>query len=527
MKLSRRSMLLASAAAPLTTIISTNHAFAGTGRILIHTERHRGAIDKNIFGNFIEHLGRCITGGIMDEGNPLSDAKGYRRDVMTAVKDLHVPLLRWPGGNFSSNYNWRDGIGPVKQRPPRLDMAWGAIEDNHFGTHEFLDYCAQINTEPYICFNLGTGTWAEAQQWLEYVNGTSDTEITRLRKKNGRQEPWKVKYWGLGNEMDGYWQMGHRSASDYAAYALEAAKLAKLTDPDVKLIAAGASNFRPGSDWIGWNRTVLESLKDYADYIALHLYVGNADNDYAEFMASPVEMDQKIEILEGLITAAMSTRIDRLTGAAQRDGRKMYIALDEYNVWYRARGASQRGRRILEEHYNLEDALVIAGFLNSIINHADTVKMANMAQLVNVIAPIFTNDKGLFLQTIYFPLQLFTQYVKGNSLELLVNSPTYNTKRFDNVPYVDASASIDGNDLVINVVNRHRTEAMDVSITLEDKSFSGTATVAEVNGPDIKSMNDFGSTPVATRNSSVAVSGDTLKHSFAPHSYTQIRVRLA
>ena len=523
MKLSRRSILAASAAAPF---ISTR-ALGATGRILVHSERHRGAIDKNIFGNFIEHLGRCITGGILDEGNPLSDAKGYRRDVMTAVKDLSVPLLRWPGGNFSSNYNWRDGIGPVSQRPPRLDMAWGAIEDNHFGTHEFLDYCAQINTDPYICFNLGTGSWAEAQQWLEYVNGTSDTEITRLRKKNGREQPWKVTYWGLGNEMDGYWQMGHRSASDYGAYALEAAKLAKLTDPDVKLIAAGASNFRPGSDWIGWNRTVLEYLKDYADYIALHLYVGNPDNDYADFMASAVEMDQKIEILEGLITAAMSTRIDRLTGAPQRDGRKMYIALDEYNVWYRNRGPSQRGRRILEEQYNLEDALVIAGFLNSIINHADTVKMANMAQLVNVIAPIFTNEKGLFLQTIFYPLQLFTKNVKGNSLELLVNGPTYNCRRFDNVPYIDASGSIDGNDLVINVVNRHRTEAMEVTIGLEDKRFDGGISVSEVNGPDIKSRNDFGSTTVATRNSNAGASGNSVVHSFAPHSYTQIRARLA
>jgi alpha-N-arabinofuranosidase len=520
-------MLKATTAATFTAPLLGNYAFAGTGRILIHTERHRGAIDKNIFGNFIEHLGRCITGGILDEGNPLSDAKGYRRDVMSAVKDLAVPLIRWPGGNFVSNYNWRDGIGPVKQRPPRLEMAWGTIEDNHFGTHEFLDWVEQVGAEPYICFNLGTGTWSEAQQWLEYVNGDQDTEVTRLRKKNGREKPWKVTYWGLGNEMDGYWQMGHRSASEYSAFALETAKLAKLTDPSIKLIAAGASNFRPGSDWIAWNRVVLDSLKDYADYIALHLYVGNAANDYPDFVASAVEMDQKIEILEGLIEAAMSQRTDRLTGAPMRDGKKMYIALDEYNVWYRARGNTQRGRRILEEQYNLEDALVVAGFLNSLVNHADTVKMANMAQLVNVIAPIFTNEKGLFLQTIYYPLQLFSRNVKGNSLELLVNSPTYNTRRFDNVPYIDASASIDGNDLVINVVNRHLTESMDVSVVIEDKTLTGTASVSEVNGPDIKSQNAFGTTLVATRNSTINVSGDTLRHSFAPHSYTQIRARLA
>lgn len=517
-------MLAASAAAPF---LSPGAASAASATIQIHSGRHRGEIDRKIFGNFIEHLGRCITGGIFDEGSQLSDGQGFRKDVMTAVKEMDVPFLRWPGGNFASNYNWMDGIGPRDKRPARLEMAWGTVEDNRFGTHEFMDYVEKVGAEPYICLNLGTGTWVEAQQWIEYVNGTQNTAVVQMRKKNGRDKPWKVKYWGLGNEMDGYWQMGHRSASDYGAFALEAAKLAKLTDPDVQLIAAGASNFRPGSDWIGWNRTVLEYLKDYADYISLHIYVGNPTNDYADFVASPIEMDQKIETLAGLIDAAMSNRVERLTGAPNRDGKKIYIALDEWNVWYRARGAGQRGRRILEEHYNLEDALVVAGFLNSLVNHADVVKIANLAQLVNVIAPIFTNDKGLFLQTIYYPLQLFGRNVKGNSLELLVDSPSYKSKRFDKVPYLDASASLDGADLVINVVNRHESQAIDSVISLEDKNFAGAVSVAEVNGPDIKAENDFGKTLVSTRNSSVNASGASLAHNFAPHSYTQLRARLA
>jgi len=524
MRISRRSVLAASASAPF---IASNPALAAPARILLHSERHRGEIDKKIFGNFIEHLGRCITGGIFDEGSPLSDKEGFRKDVIGAVKDLNVPLLRWPGGNFSSNYNWRDGIGPRDKRPPRLEMAWGTTEDNRFGTHEFMDYIDQVGAEPYICLNLGTGTWSDAQQWIEYVNGSQDTEITRLRKKNGRDKPWKVKYWGLGNEMDGYWQMGHRSASDYAAFALEAAKLAKLTDPDVKLIAAGASNYRAGSDWIGWNRTVLESLRDYADYISIHLYVGNAANDYADFVASPIEMDQKIDILAGLINAAMAQRTDHVTGQPMRDNRKLYIAFDEWNVWYRARGDSQRGRRILEEHYNLEDALVVAGFLNSLVNHADVVKIANMAQLVNVIAPIFTNDKGLFLQTIYFPLQLFSRNVKGNSLEVLIDSPVYKSRRFDRVPYLDASASLDGADLVVNVVNRHQDQAIEAVIGLEDKSFAGAVSVAEVNGPDIKAQNDFGKMAVAARTSTANAGGNSLTYNFPPHSYTQLKARLA
>jgi alpha-N-arabinofuranosidase len=514
MEISRRTVLATAAAAPF--IMGAGEAGAAS-RIKINTTRTRGEIDRKIFGNFIEHLGRCIDGGIFEEGSPLSDKEGFRKDVMTAVRGLNVPMLRWPGGNFSSNYDWMDGIGPRDQRPRRLEMAWGTVETNRFGTHEFMDYVARVGTEPYICVNLGTGTWVEAQRWVEYVNSSQDTAVTRMRKKNGRQKPWNVTYWGLGNEMDGPWQMGHRTAEDYGKYALEAAKLMRLTDPSIKLIAAGASNFRPGADWIGWNKTVIDWLKDYADYISMHLYVGNPDNNYPEFLASSLDMDQRIETLAADIAKAM---------AGRTDGRKMHIAFDEYNVWYRARGNSQRGRQILEEHYNLEDALVIATMLNSLVNHADVVKIANMAQLVNVIAPIFTNDKGLFLQTIYYPLQLFAGNVKGNSLALAVDAPTYKSSKFDSVPYVDASASVNGDTLVLNVVNRHRDQPMTVALDLEDKRFTGAVSVAEVNGPDIKSENDFGKTLVQTTIRSIAASGNTFNHDLPPHSFTQVRATL-
>jgi alpha-N-arabinofuranosidase len=244
----------------------------------------------------------------------------------------------------------------------------------------------KLGTQPYICANLGTGTWNDAQQWVEYCNSAEDSAMTRLRRQNGRSEPWKVKFWGLGNEMDGPWQMGHRSAEDYGKFALEAAKLMKWTDPSVKLIAAGSSNLGPGSDWTAWNRTVLEYLRQHADYLSLHTYVGNSSGDFGDFMASSMELDRRTKTAEGIIDAALS---------GQPGNRKIYIAWDEWNVWYRARGNQQRGRRILEEHYNLEDALVVATFLNSFVNHAHIVKIANMAQLVNVIAPIFSNDKGI------------------------------------------------------------------------------------------------------------------------------------
>lgn len=486
-------------------------------RVKIDTERIIGDIDPNLYGNFVEHLGRCIEGGIFEERSKLSDPNGYRLDVLTAVKDLKVPQLRWPGGNFASNYHWRDGIGPRDSRPPRLEMAWGTVESNRFGTHEFLDYAAKVGTEPYLCINLGTGTWEEAQQWVEYTNSSEDTAMTRLRKQNGRQEPWKVKYWGLGNEMDGPWQMGHRSAEDYGKFALEAAKLMKWTDPSIKLVAAGSSHYAPGIDWVGWNRTVLDYLKTHVDYLSLHMYVGNRDNNYYEFLANSVDLDNRTKTAEGTINAALTTM--------PRD-KRIYIAWDEWNVWYRARGNKERGRRILEERYNLEDALVIATMLNSFVNHAHIVKMANMAQLVNVIAPIFTNETGLFLQTIYYPLQLFATHAKGKALDLFVDSPKYDSAKFGPVKYLDVSSALDGQTLTVNVVNRHKDQPMDIDITLTDRDFSGAVEIHEVNGPDIKAENDFGKTTVKTVTRSATSSGKTFRYRAAPHSFTLLKTRL-
>ena len=513
--LSRRTFAGSIAAAPFVARAQDGPVKA---RVKIDTERVIGEIDPMIYGNFAEHLGRCIEGGIFDEGNKLSDAKGFRKDVFEAAGKLNVTQLRWPGGNFSSNYNWKDGIGPRDKRPPRLEMAWGTIESNRFGTHEFLDYAEMMKTEPYVCVNLGTGSWTDAQQWVEYVNSAADTEMTRLRKQNGRANPWKVKYWGLGNEMDGPWQMGHRTADDYGKFALEAAKLMRWTDPNIKLVAAGSSHFGQGIDWIGWNRTVLDHLKNHVDYLAVHLYVGNRENDYYEFVSSSRDLDNRTKTTEGVIDAAMST---------QTTPRKIYIAWDEYNVWYRARGAQQRGRRILEEHYNLEDALVIATFLNSFINHAHIVKLANMAQLVNVIAPIFTNENGLFLQTIFYPLQLIANNCKGKALSLFVDSAKYDSKRFGPVPYLDSSASLDGSTLALSLVNRHKDQPMDVEFELQDKTFAGPVEISEVNGPDIKSENDFGKTTVQTVTRSATADGKKLRLRLPAHSYAMVKGRLA
>ena len=510
--MTRRIFNTALAAAPF---VARSFGSSSAARIKIDLDRKIGAIDRKIYGNFAEHLGRCIEGGIFDEGSKLSDSSGYRKDVMEAVKGLNVSLLRWPGGNFSSNYDWRDGIGPRDQRPARLEMAWGTVEDNRFGTHEFLTYCNLLGIEPYVCANFGNGTWQEAQQWVEYCNSSEATAMTKLRAKNGRDQPWKVTYWGLGNEMDGPWQMGHRSAEDYGKFALEGAKLMKWTDSSIKLIAAGSSNYSASADWLGWNRTVLDYLKHHVDYLSMHMYVGNSSNDYYEFLASSMVMDERTRMAEGIIRAAL---------AGEARTKKIYIAWDEWNVWYRARGeGKEHGRHILEEHYNLEDALVIATLLNSFVNNAHIVKIANMAQLVNVIAPIFASPAGLYLQTIYYPLALFAANTRGTALDVFVDSPTYKTKSFDSVPYLSVSAAQDGDRLVLNVVNRHRDEAIEAEIEAQDAHFSGTYEVSEVSGPDVKSENNFDASPVKTTRRTVSGNGGRLRMSFPPHSYTMVK----
>lgn len=510
MKITRRQFGAAAAAAL--------PAFSQTGslkaRVKIDTERTIGEVDPKIYGNFIEHLGRCIYGGVWEEGSPLSDSAGYRKDVIDGLKKLNVTLLRWPGGNFSSGYHWTDGIGPRDQRPERLEMAWHATESNRFGTHEFLDYTEKLGIEPYICVNLGTGTWDEAQRWVEYCNLNGETEMVRMRRRNGREKPWKVTYWGLGNEMDGPWQMGHRSAEDYGKYALEAAKLMKWTDPSIRLIAAGSSNY--GADWVGWNRTVLDYLKNHIDYLSLHLYVGNRDNDYYDFVANSIQLTDKIKVAEGLIRAA----------TAQDPRKKIYIAWDEWNVWYRERGEKQSGRRILEERYNLEDAVVVATFLNSFLNNAHIVKIANMAQLVNVIAPMFTNEKGLFFQTIFYPLALVATNCKGAALDVFVDCPSYKTKRYDKVPYVDASATKDGDRLVLNLVNRHLDQPLEASVECEDRKLSGPVEASVVNGANIKDENDFGGTKVSTAQAAAELRDGRVVVRLPAHSFTQVQLRV-
>lgn len=505
---------------------------AQNARIKIDLDRTIGEVNENIYGNFVEHLGRCVYGGIYDPDSPHADEDGFRKDVMEAAKGLNIPLVRYPGGNFVSNYNWKDGVGP--DRVPRLELAWDRLESNEMGTNEFMQWARKMDTEPFFSVNLGTGTILEAQQWVEYTNVKEGPYYAELRKKHGFEEPWKVIYWSLGNEMDGYWQMGHLNAGDYTNKAREAGKLMRLTSPEIKLIAAGSSNYRPDANPDLWNRTVLEGLKDYIDYIALHIYVGNPQDNYYNFVATPLVVEERTKIVEGMINEVMQRTLRR-----NHTQDPIYIAWDEYNVWYRARtGAHMVGETALEERYNLEDALVIGGMLNAFVRNAHIVKMANMAQLVNVIGPIFTNKDDLFKQTIYYPMEMFAKNMHGTSLDVFVECESYDTDRFylglgetttqlSDVPYLDVAATHKNGEVMITVINRHKDASIKTDIITQSGEFAGALEVYEVNGPDIKSENDFGKTTVKTlKKSDLKAQGTSVTYDFPPHSITLLKAQL-
>jgi alpha-N-arabinofuranosidase len=495
-------------------------------RIGIDLARRIGTVDRRIFGQFIEHLGRCIYGGIFDEGSPLSDARGFRRDVLESVRPLRVPILRWPGGNFVSGYHWLDGVGPRDQRPRRSELAWHAEESNRFGTDEFIAYCREIGAEPFICVNMGSGTMDEAQAWVEYCNGTGNTAWASLRRQHGHPEPYRVRHWGLGNEMYGSWQIGNLNAHDYVKKARGFAMVMKRTDPTIELVGCGQNG------WSEWDEIVLGGLAEFVDYHSIHLYTGMADHDATVFQSHQAE--RAIRICSALIERV------RL---AQRIAHPIHIAFDEWNVWYRTRSPQDRVGGI-EERYNLSDALAIATYLNGFIRHCRAVRIANFAQLVNAIAPIFTSPQGLFLQTIYHPLRLYAEHMGEVALDVHVSGetralpPEQETGGFGRVHHVselgpftllDAAATCDraGRRLTLAVVNRDRERDHLATVDLGDATVRGGIEIAEVNGPAVDTVNSFESPrAVGVRETRMVVEGRRFSYRFAAHSIAVLRLQV-
>jgi alpha-N-arabinofuranosidase len=515
--MTRRRYLATMAAAPL---VRAADATAAT-RVNIDAGQVIARINPMIFGQFVEHLGRCIYGGIYEEGSALSDAKGYRKDVLAAVKRLNPPVLRWPGGNFASSYHWEDGIGPKEQRPARFDTAWFAREPNRFGTNEFIEYCRMIHTEPYLCINIGTGTMQEAGNWVEYCNSTEDTHYANLRRKHGYREPHKVKYWGLGNEVYGVWQAGHKSAEDYAKAALEAGKIMKWIDPSVQLVAVGATP--------EWNRTVLDILGPIADYLSVHLYVGG--DDYYELLATIKRAEALLESADAVIEAW-----DKKRQAARPIGnigfptvnRRTQIAFDEWNVWYRRRDGRDRAvKNKLEEPYNLRDALWTASMNHLFQRWGDKVTMANLAQMVNVIAPIMTSPKGHYLQPTFVPLELYRRESGDRAVQCAATGPSFTSKQNGEVPYLDVCATKDERGrLSIGVVNRHQDQALTAEFALSGSSPRGGGKVFTINGPAVDAMNSF-EKPQAVNVSTRDFGGFGAKFSleFPAHSISLLQMR--
>jgi alpha-N-arabinofuranosidase len=461
-----------------------------TSRIFIDTRRTLSTLDRNLFGSFLEQLGRAIYEGIYDPGSQLSDSNGFRKDVMQEVRGLGVPIVRYPGGNFVSGYNWLDGVGPKQGRPHVLDKAWDSMNSNQFGTNEYMQWCKAVGTLPLMGLNLGTGTPEQAAALLEYCNVDKGTQWSDLRRKHGYAEPHNVKHWCLGNEMDGPWQIGHVTATEYGMKAQDTARQMRYVDHSVQLIACGSSGpFMP--TYLEWDREVLEQCYDYVDGLSLHRYLGNNEEtgeDSAKYLAMNLTMDRQI---------AETLAVCDLVRGHKKSPKKLWLSFDEWNVWYRARngdavdGHRKEAPHLLEEIYDLEDALLVGGMLNTLIRNADRVKIACLAQLINVIAPIMTNENGLFRQTIYYPYAWALQYARGRVLNVLVESPTYDAKGLDAVPYLDAVATYDDGQTSLFILNRDLSKARTVDLIWEDQPQSRVLVSEVLTGMDLKAVNGF------------------------------------
>jgi alpha-L-arabinofuranosidase len=488
--------------------------------ITIDVDDVRAQVDRRILSGFAEHLGRCIYGGIYDEGSALADERGFRKDVLEAVRRLRPPVLRWPGGNFVSGYHWTDGIGPKDARPRRMELAWHAEEPNRFGTDEFMAFCQAVGAEPYICLNMGTGSMDEAQAWVEYCNGTGNTEWANRRRSNGHEAPYGVRYWGLGNEVYGPWQIGQMAVEDYVKAARQWAKVLTWTDPSIELVSCGETG------WSDWDERALAGLAEFVRWHSIHIYTGS--DDYWANVLSPHQAERAMRITGALIEKARYN---------QRIAHPVHVAYDEWNVWFRERS----GISGLEERYTLGDALAVATYLHAFVRHANVVKMANLAQLVNVIAPIVTNKEGLFLQTIYHPLRLFADYLGTESLRTHVESDRHeftdlpttdaHVHRISDLgpfPVIDAVTTRSGpqSPLMVSVINRSPDTDVTAHVNIHGRFTPATTTGEEVNGPTWDSMNSFDRPDAVTAHEvEMRKFANGAPYRFPAHSHTVITCR--
>ena len=458
-------------------------------KLILDRDYQIGQVDPRLFGSFTEHLGRCIYGGIYDPGHPAADAQGFRTDVLKLVRRLGIPVVRYPGGNFVSGFNWEDSVGPKESRPARLDLAWFTTETNAFGMHEFMDWCRKAGAEPMYSINLGTRGADAARNVVEYANHPGGTYWSDLRKRNGAEAPFNIKLWCLGNEMDGPWQICHKTAAEYGRLANEAGKLMKWVDPDIELVACGSSNSEMET-FGDWERAVLEECYDTVDYLSLHRYYGNPADDTPAFLARSQDMDSFIKTVAAICDGVKGKK---------RSSKTMYLSFDEWNVWYHSNARDEELKKsakwnvalpLLEDVYNFEDALLVGSMLITLLRNADRVKIACIAQLVNVIAPIMSSPTGAWAQTTFYPLLHASAFGRGISLQPLVTCGSYDCADFTGVPLLDTAAVLgEDGSLTLFCVNRAMTEACAMELDL--RAFGDLRMVSHtvLHHDDVKAVN--------------------------------------
>jgi alpha-L-arabinofuranosidase len=493
-------------------------------RLTIDPGRPVGPVSRRLFGAFVEHMGRGVYGGIYEPGHPAADEDGFRRDVIELVTEMGVTTVRYPGGNFVSGFRWEDGVGPRDERPVRLNLAWHSTETNEVGLHEFASWLEKVGAELMLAVNLGTRGPLEALDLLEYANVPSGTTLSDRRARNGRPQPFDVRMWCLGNEMDGPWQLGQRSAEDYGKLAAATARAMRQLDPGLELVACGSS--AAAMPTFGeWERVVLTHAYDDVDFISCHAYYEEKDGDLGSFLASSTDMDRFIETV---VATADHVR------AVRRSPKTMHLSFDEWNVWYLSRVPSDLPERIddwplapplSEEPYTVADGVVVGSLLMSLLRHADRVTSASIAQLVNVIAPIAAEPGGpAWRKPTFFPFATTSRLARGVALEVQVDGPSYDTGAYGRVPVVDAAATADDGAVALFLVNRSQAEEVEVSLDLAALGVGALAEALTLADHDPYAVNTAAQpdrvrlrpTPRAT------VAGGTLQLTLPPVSWTAV-----
>jgi alpha-N-arabinofuranosidase len=481
-----------------------------------------GDVDERVFGSFVEHMGRAVYGGVYEPGHPTADADGFRGDVLELVRELGVTIVRYPGGNFVSGYDWEDGVGP--SRPSRLDLAWRSIEPNAFGTNEFMAWARRAGVAPMLAVNLGTRGIDAARALVEYCNLPGGTRWADLRREHGVAEPHDVRVWCLGNEMDGPWQIGAKTAVEYGRLAAETGKAMKLVDPTIELVACGSSNSAMPT-FGAWEDTVLDLTWEVADHVSLHTYY---DHDkYADldaYLACSYDLDRMISTIAATADAVAGRR---------RSRKRLSLSVDEWNVWHQTGNPGYERKdvefshapAITEDEHSVADALVVGCLLITLLRHCDRVRMACLAQLVNVLPPIRTLDGGpAWRQTTFFPFAQAAALGRGTVLRVEPSAPRYEAPGEDGVSVLETTAVAGADGVTLFAVNR-AAEPLALEARLRELPGAQVAEHVVLDGDLAASNTAEAPDRVRPRTASgAAVEGDVLRAELPPRSWNVLRL---